>query len=494
MIDMQEYNKVKLSANILFAGIGCQERGIINTNLFDLDVICTSEINKTSILSYASIHNNLTDDLVKNYTNYPTRQQMINELIALNIGYIPEEDKIYNWNKYLNNDNIELNKYWLACKLNKNKGDISKIERLDYADLWTISFPCTDISCCGKMQGLEEDSGTRSSLLWQNIRLLKVAKEHNELPKYLLFENVKNLISNRFINDLKKLFKILSDIGFNSYYKVINAKDCGIPQNRERVFIICIRKDLDNKKFTFPKPFNSGLCIKDIFDEVVSDNYYLSTKTISKFITLLDRKQEYLDNKRKELNNHKLFNINKKNIENTSKYTNFTIRKLTPFECFKLMGLNAKDCQNAIDIGVSYTQLYSQAGNGIVTNCIQLLFEHLYKALYDNTYQCSDDLILTTINNLYITKSHNTYFNEELYNVDSTSSSKFHIRNFSIIPYNCNKTMNIKLLGGIGKCNFGDRWRMGNCVYGIDGIAPCLMAQPLGNTGGYTTLWLISDS
>jgi len=79
--------------------------------------------------------------------------------------------------------------------IKSNNIDISKIEELPYADLWTCSFPCTDISVCGKMKGLNPDSGTRSSLLWENIRLLKKAKDSNSLPKYIMFENVKNLVN-----------------------------------------------------------------------------------------------------------------------------------------------------------------------------------------------------------------------------------------------------------------------------------------------------------
>lgn len=79
-----------------------------------------------------------------------------------------------------------------------NLGDICKIDKLPKADLWTYSFPCTDISICGKMSGFEKGSNTRSSLLWEVERLLNIAKENNELPRYLLLENVKNIVSKKF--------------------------------------------------------------------------------------------------------------------------------------------------------------------------------------------------------------------------------------------------------------------------------------------------------
>lgn len=147
----------------------------------------------------------------------------------------------------------------------------------------TISFCCQDISVAGKMKGFKPDSGTRSSLLWENIRLLKTAKDNNELPKFLMFENVKNLVGKKFINDFNELLAILDEIGFNSYWEVINAKNCGIPQNRERVFVMSIRKDIDNGKFTFPKPFDNGLRLKDMLEDNVDEKYYLSKENQEKF-------------------------------------------------------------------------------------------------------------------------------------------------------------------------------------------------------------------
>lgn len=177
----------------------------------------------------------------------------------------------------------DIEKYWLACKLSNNLGDISKIEKLPYADLWTCSFPCTDISLAGKMKGLSPSDSTRSSLLWENIRLLKTAKDDGTLPKYIMFENVKNLVGKKFINDFNNLLSVLDELGFNSYWKVLNAKNCGVPQNRERVFVISIRKDIDNGAFVFPKPFDTGIRLKDILDENVDEKYYLSEKIIKGF-------------------------------------------------------------------------------------------------------------------------------------------------------------------------------------------------------------------
>lgn len=174
---MNSSNKrIVLTANILFSGIGCQERGFENSGLFDLKVLNTSEISKESVVAYAAVHCGLTDEMVNAYNEYPSREEMAKHLEEINLGYIPEKDKKFDWNRLIKKKTKDLEKYWLACKLSHNLGDISKIEELPYADFWTCSFPCTDISVAGNMKGFDPDSGTRSSLLWENVRLLKKAK------------------------------------------------------------------------------------------------------------------------------------------------------------------------------------------------------------------------------------------------------------------------------------------------------------------------------
>lgn len=869
-------NRVKLTANILFSGIGCQERGFENSRLFDLEVLNTSDINKDAVVSYAAVHCGLTKEMIENYSDYPSREEMAAYLKVINLGYEPEKNKPYDWDKLARRKSNDIEKYWLACKLSNNLGDISKIEKLPYADLWTCSFPCftadtfvltkeygyvpikdvttsmsvlthkntyeqvansgktgekliysinakcfdkvectenhrflvrtrhrinthikgkplnyryfdnpvwkeckelskndylgysinnnsiipiwedainskikiaklmnnedfwwiigryiadgfkqeqktgnkiviccgnkkvqlglieehlekcglnyctddhkscinyhicsnelykfvcafggkaygkfipsfvfdmpvnlckafiegywsgdgcytnniykattvskklvyglgqliaksyhrpfsiyftkrkptciiegrtvnqknsysitfnkknskqdkafyedgyiwfpiknicctneikpvyditvknchsftangtiahncTDISLAGKMKGLSPSDSTRSSLLWENIRLLKTAKDDGTLPKYIMFENVKNLVGKKFINDLNNLLSVLDELGFNSYWKVLNAKNCGVPQNRERVFVISIRKDVDNEAFVFPKPFDTGIRLKDILDENVDEKYYLSedvqsrfkftsqdfsknvigtTKPISRSIgqrdlvyskesimgTLVatDYKQpkqvfEQIPNECVQEGNlsggkwdkiyesaRRYYSVNgcsptihtcnggntepkisepqithsewkrqmydrfiedsegevsgcvtnqsksfgyrppmkgyskclKAESNDTGVVCNYRIRKLTPNECWKLMGLTEDDCAKAVAIGGSDSQLYKQAGNGIVTNCCELLAEHLYKAQYDNTYACTDEKISFTI-------------------------------------------------------------------------------------------------
>lgn len=157
-----------------------------------------------------------------------------------------------------------------------NLGDIRKIEELPDADLWTYSFPCQDISVAGKGAGIKE--GTRSGLLFEVERLLRVASEKGTLPKYLLLENVKNLVSKKFKADFDKWLDFLAELGYTNYRKVLNAKDYGIPQNRERVFCVSIRGK--HEPFVFPKPKKLTIRLRDMIDETVDERFYLKESTI----------------------------------------------------------------------------------------------------------------------------------------------------------------------------------------------------------------------
>lgn len=147
----------------------------------------------------------------------------------------------------------------------RNYGDITKTQRLEYADFWTYSFPCTDISLAGRQRGLVKGE-TRSGLLYEVERLLNVAIAEEKQPKYLMLENVRNLTSKKFEGQFIAWLKILEDSGYNNYWQVVNAKDYGVPQNRERVFVFSIRKDIDEGTFEFPTPFESNKRLIDIME------------------------------------------------------------------------------------------------------------------------------------------------------------------------------------------------------------------------------------
>ena len=149
-------------------------------------------------------------------------------------------------------------------------------EELGEIDLLWNSSPCTDISIAGRNEGAKKGSETRSSLVWEVIRIAKEIQ-----PKFIVWENVKNLTSKKHISVLNEYIGDLEEIGYKSTYRVLNATSYGIPQNRERVFVVSIRKDID-KTFIFPTPQTLELRLKDMLEDEVDEKYYLSDELISK--------------------------------------------------------------------------------------------------------------------------------------------------------------------------------------------------------------------
>lgn len=163
----------------------------------------------------------------------------------------------------------------------RNLGDMSKIEweGVEDFDLLTYSTPCQSVSTAGKRNGIAEGSGTRSSLLWYTRNAI-IAKK----PKYLLMENVKGLVSEKFRPYFFAWLKELESYGYDNFYKVLNAKDYGVPQNRERIFVISIRRDgEENIHYHFPKPQKLELKVEDVIQESADEKYYLKSEYIKKF-------------------------------------------------------------------------------------------------------------------------------------------------------------------------------------------------------------------
>lgn len=204
----------------LFSGIGAFEKALDRLNI-DYELVAFSEIDKYATKSYCAIHG-------------------VDE--SMNLGDITKVDE------------------------NSLPKDI---------DLITYGFPCQDISLAGKQKGMFNDDGTqtRSGLFFEALRIIEATK-----PKIAIAENVKNLTGKKFKEQFELVLKSLEEAGYSNYWKVLNAKDYGIPQNRERVFIISIRKDID-KGYEFPEPFPLQLRLKDMLDDEVDEKFYLdSTK------------------------------------------------------------------------------------------------------------------------------------------------------------------------------------------------------------------------
>ena len=172
---------------------------------------------------------------------------------------------------------------------NYNLVDVTKVNTvlMDDVDLITYGFPCQDISAAGKQRGFEDKDGnrTRSGLFFEALRIIEETR-----PLYAIAENVKALTSKKFEKEFKTVLDSLDGAGYNNYWAVLNAKDYGIPQNRERVFIVSIRKDVDKSGFKFPEKMPLNIRVKDILETNVDEKYYINTEKARQLIKkLLDK-------------------------------------------------------------------------------------------------------------------------------------------------------------------------------------------------------------
>lgn len=443
-------NKIKLLS--LFSGIGAPEKALTNLGI-DYDLVGYSEIDKYASKAYSLIHG------------------------------VPQT---------------------------KNLGDITKVDTDNLPediDLITYGFPCQDISVAGRQRGFTDENGkrTRSGLFFEALRIIQRTQ-----PKVAIAENVKALVGKKFAAEFKIVLDSLNEAGYNNYWKVLNAKDFGIPQNRERVFIISVRKDIDCGYFLYPNKMPLTLKLRDVLEQNVAEKYYLNNEQVQTFLNLISQRTEQSQGKdqsikclgsiydtpeinrqsgrvydpdglcatittstggnrqpiilEKEVSNairvggrgsidrhswdlvtepviaasrgrytdsgetaqklepnmtgvsNTLTTVQKDNLviepnighNPVSKKLEFDgfrtdvspcliatdykapkctmtqdmrIRKLTPKECWRLMGFADTDIDKCIVAGISNTQLYKQAGNSIVVNVLENLFKNILTIL-----------------------------------------------------------------------------------------------------------------
>ena len=168
-----------------------------------------------------------------------------------------------------------------------NFGDVTRIDWNEVPDFDFISWssPCQDFSNAGLRKGGEEGSGTRSSLIFQEKRMLAVKK-----PKYVMLENVKGLLSEKMRKYFFQYLRDLDSFGYTSFYKVLNSKDYGIPQNRERIFVISILRTEDepNPEYHFPSPIKLDTTVEDMLEDNVSPEYFMSQQHLEKYLSKAD--------------------------------------------------------------------------------------------------------------------------------------------------------------------------------------------------------------
>lgn len=312
----------------LFAGIGSQAQALKNAGI-DYQVVAISEIDKYAIQSYELIHGE-----VKN----------LGDISTINVDDIPD------------------------------------------CDLLTYSFPCQDLSVAGAQAGADEGSGTRSSLLWECKKIISAKK-----PKYLLMENVKNLVGSTHKANFDKWLDFLSSLGYTNYWQVLNAVDYGVPQSRERVFCISIYQP--EKDFIFPKKMPRKVKIKDILEDEtrIPNNMYMNDRPFifRKKISESDNGLIHVGNLEMAGNESIKRVYSPKGVCPT--LTTMTgghrqpkiyiegkgVRKLTPRECWKVMGFS-DETFDKVEGKLSNTQLYKQAGNTICVPCLEAIFKELF--------------------------------------------------------------------------------------------------------------------
>ncbi len=353
-----------------FAGYGSQRMALRNIGI-EFEVVGISEIEGDVIQSYAAIHSDFLEKR-KHIDNYvpEDKEEMISYLEEINV---PLDYRTFE-NKARKLRLPKLKDMYLANKLINNYGDIQRIDptTLPDFDLFTYSFPCQDISVAGYQCGLNEDSGTRSSLLWECCKIIETKR-----PKYLMMENVKNLVGKNHKDNFLKFLDYLESLGYTNNWAILNARDYGIPQNRERVF--CISELKSKRDFVFPEPIELKFKLEDILEKNVDEKFYLNNGQVTdkpinqecsycidsnywKGTTL----QSFLKKHRRQLVTDK--------INESGQYVP---RRLTPKETWRLMGVNDEDIDKASQL-VSNTSLYKQSGNSIVVPVLEAIFKQWF--------------------------------------------------------------------------------------------------------------------
>lgn len=370
------YEKFKITKKIklieLFAGYGSQNLALkyLGAN-YEHHRIC--EWATKSIQAYNDIH-------IQDYTDYSqflTFDEVLNYLFKKGISMNYNEPMTYDQikrkgEKWCRNtyNNIIATRNLVNIQQVKGKDlDISNPESFTY--LLTYSFPCQDLSLAGKGKGMEKGSGTRSGMLWEVERILKECKN---LPQILLMENVPQVHSAENMQHFQQWIKELENLGYQSYWEDLNAKNFGVPQNRDRCFMISILGDYNYK---FPKKIPLKLRLKDMLEDNVEEKYFLSQQMIE---GMMNTNFESYKLENKLQNPDGIANCIIARFEGTPQ---IVIRqdgkhtKYTPKECWRLMGVKDEDFDNVCK-NQSDSSLYHLAGDSIVVDVLMHIFKQLF--------------------------------------------------------------------------------------------------------------------
>ena len=339
-----------------------------------------------AIIAYIAIH-----------SNFRSSNEILNEDIkdiSINSKDVISDKAIINLNNSLKASYLNFSQKKFNNLFDINKVNFNKIPK--NIDVFTYSFPCQDLSSQGLQKGINKELKTQSSLLWQVERILFELKENfkqEELPKYLLMENVKNIVSKKHVENYNFWLQQLNKIGYESCTYILNSQNHGSAQNRERVFCLSIRKDFKEKinfSFAYPKKYVKNKKLKNILDNNQSNIDYLD---LSKY-----KLSDYTKTKNNVVK-RKILNYTKFNSENyvynsngigptlTASGANSRIkieiennlfRYMTPKECFKYMGFTSSDYEKVKNTNLlSDTKIIFIAGNSISIEVLEWIFSTL---------------------------------------------------------------------------------------------------------------------
>ena len=264
--------------------------------------------------------------------------------------------------------------------IEKNLGDICSID-LDALPLGftllTHGSPCTSFSNAGLRLGGDRGSGTPSSLMWNSVEIIRHCK-----PKFVLWENVSTVLSKKHKHNFDEYVEELREIGYESYYKVMNAKKYGCPQNRDRIFVLSIRNDID-KGFVFPDEVELTKTLNDILEKNVDPKFYLTETQINRIKTTT-----YMSGRRRIQYKDWCDTVCARDWKDPKCVEDEKgVRKLTPKEYWRIQGFKDSDFEVASKSGQSNSSLYKQAGNSISYDVLKALFNSVINQYGETFYK-----------------------------------------------------------------------------------------------------------
>lgn len=370
----------KLKVFEAFAGIGAQASALDRLNI-NYEIVGISDWFIDAIECYAKIHcQDVSIEIPQN------KEEVLNYLS----GFTFSADSVHPYDlKRMSED--KLRSLYLANKKCNNYGSVCdlKAENLPDMDLLVYSFPCQDLSTGGLGKGMKKGSGTRSGLLWEIERILRGLFEQRRLPEYLLLENVKTIKADSNINDLNQWLAFLESIGYcNDECMLLNALDFGVPQDRERAFIVShlgFKLNIEKKIVKKPRKYD----FYRFFRNDYSNPTLKAEADIAQLFRTPSREQMWRINGR-ELNEHTTVRTITCNMDRTHCAGLFpyvgdkgdSYRRPTIREAFLLMGFTEEEYEKTLPLAYSYRKMNKLIGNSIVVDVLKEIFGAMFNSKY----------------------------------------------------------------------------------------------------------------